>query len=116
MRFTKNLLALTLLASLSACSAITDFTSSTSSTVDTVTPDVTLNEFVSQRYLAIRQDAANGSGENLDALAKLMGKTDKAAFAKLMQQNFDRIFRDVHQPHEIIARIESSTQATSNRG
>ncbi len=97
-----------LTASVSACTAITDFTSSTSSTLDAITPDITVNEFVNKRYVAIRHDAANGGGENLQALAQLMGK-DQQQLASLMQQNFDSIFSDVEQPADIIARIESST-------
>lgn len=96
-------------ASISACTAITDFTSSTSSTLDAVTPDVTLNEFVNKRYVAIRQDAANGGGENLDALAHLMGNTNSAELAQLMQTNFESIFKDVSKPDQIIARIEAAS-------
>lgn len=105
---TKALLTTSVLFSISACTAFTDISSSTSSTVDAVTPDVTVNEFVNKRYVAIRQDAANGGGENIDALAQLMGKKDKQAFAKLMQSNFDSIFTDVHKPSEILARIEAN--------
>lgn len=102
-----------LAASMSACTVITDFTSSTSSTLDAVTPDVTLNEFVNKRYVAIRQDAANGGGENLEALAQLMGEQDSDAFARMMQANFNTIFKDVNQPSEIIARIETSSMQSN---
>lgn len=102
-----------LVVSVSACTAITDFTSSTSSTLDAVTPDVTLNEFVNKRYVAIRHDAANGGGEHITALAQLMGKQDTRDFARLMQANFDSIFTDVDQPAEIIARIEATSMQTN---
>jgi len=104
----KALATTTILLSISACTAFTDISSSTSSTLDAVTPDVTLNEFVNKRYVAIRQDAANGGGENIDALAQLMGKKDRQAFAKLMQNNFDSIFTNVEKPAEILARIQAS--------
>jgi len=107
--FTKALVITSFLFSISACTAFTDITSSTSSTLDAVTPDVTLNEFVNKRYVAIRHDAANGGGENIDALAQLMGKEDTRAFAKLMKLNFDSIFTNVEQPAEILARIEASS-------
>lgn len=113
-KFTKVLIISSFLSGLSACSAFTEISSSTSSTSDAVTPDVTLNEFVNKRYVAIRHDAANGSGENLDALAQLLGETDKKAFAIKMKSNFDTIFMNVEQPSEIISRIES--QVTSNKG
>ncbi|VAW62124.1 hypothetical protein MNBD_GAMMA08-1819 [hydrothermal vent metagenome] len=103
----KILVILPVLFSLSACSAFTEFSSSTSDTVDAVTPDVTLNEFVNKRYVAIRHDAANGGGENLDALAQLLGAKDKVAFAKKMKANFNMVFKGINNPSEIIARIET---------
>ncbi|MCW9048087.1 MAG: DUF3015 domain-containing protein [Gammaproteobacteria bacterium] len=113
-KFTKTLIISSFLASLSACTAFTEISSSTSSTSDAATPDITLNEFVNKRYVAIRQDAANGSGENLDALAHLLGESDKNAFAIKMKTNFDTIFMDIEEPSEIISRIES--QVTSKKG
>ena len=106
---TKVLVSAAILLSLSACTGITEVTSSTSSTLDAVTPDVTLNEFVNKRFVAIRHDAANGGGENIDALAQLMGKKDTRAFAKHMKTNFDTIFTNIDQPAEILARIEASS-------
>lgn len=111
---TKTLSATAIILSVSGCTAITDFTSSTSSTLDAVTPDVTVNEFVDKRYIAIRKEAANGGGENLDALAQLMGKDDTRSFAKLMKNNFESIFTQVDKPQDIIARIEEKT--TLNNG
>lgn len=96
-------------ASLSACTLVTEFTSSTSSTLDTVTPDITLNEFVNKRYVAIRNDAANGGGENLDALAQLMGKSDSSQLSQYMKTNFATIFTNVQQPSDILERIETSS-------
>ncbi len=107
MNLPARITAITLIAaSMSACTMVTEFTSSTSSTLDAVTPDITVNEFVTKRYVAIRHDAANGGGENLQALAQLMGK-DQQQLASMMQQNFDSIFKDVSNPVDIIARIES---------
>ncbi|HED33350.1 MAG TPA: DUF3015 domain-containing protein [Gammaproteobacteria bacterium] len=103
----KFLTLVLVLFSVVSCAAFTEVSSSTSSTVDTVTPDVTLNSFVEQRYVAIREDAANGGGENLDALAHLLGKADRRAFAQFMQADFDRIFTDVDQPVDILARINT---------
>ena len=105
---TKILTISSVLFFLTACAAFTEISSSTSTTSDAVTPDITLNEFVNKRYIAIRQDAANGGGENLDALAQLLGKEDKKAFSDLMKTNFDAIFTDINTPSEIIVRIEST--------
>jgi len=113
-KLSKVLIISSILISVSACSAFTEISSSTSSTLDTVTPDITLNDFVNKRFVAIRHDAANGGGENLDALAQLLGEEDKIAFADQMKTNFDTIFRGIEKPAEIIARIE--TQVTSKKG
>jgi len=106
-QITKLLAIFTFSASITACTGITDVTSSTSSTVDAVTPDVTVNEFVSKRFVAIRNEAAKGSGENLNALAELMGKRDSHAFAKNIKTNFDDIFGNLQSPTDIIAKIEA---------
>ena len=50
---------------------ITDVTSTTSGSLDTVTPDVSLNRFVDILMTSIQREAAQGEGENLDALADL---------------------------------------------
>lgn len=106
---TLNKLAIlsTLLVSISAC-GITEITSSTSSTLDAVTPDVTANDFVNKRYLAIRSEAARGEGENLVALAQLLGHKDSRVFSQNLKENFEQIFSQVTDPQEIIARIEAS--------
>jgi len=104
----KLLTAATVLLTAVSCAVFTEVSSSTSSTTDSVTPDITLNSFVEKRYIAIRQDAANGGGENLDALAQLLGTQDRQAFARYMQSDFERIFTDIKQPAEILARIDTS--------
>jgi hypothetical protein len=92
---------------LSGCT-ITDFTSSTSDTLDTVTPDVSLNRFVDTRIAAIQQEAANGKGENLDALAYMLGKEDRAEFAGWMQVHYDELFTGLSQPTQLLSRIASA--------
>ena len=89
--------------------ATTDGLSTTSGVVDAVTPDITLNNFVDVRLASIQQDAAQGEGENLEALADLMGKKDKQAFSDWMQANYDTLFTDLKNPVELISRIEASS-------
>ena len=109
----KNTISSVIVASallgISACT-IVDFTSSTSSTVDAATPDVTLNRFVDVRIASIKKEAAAGEGENLDALAKLMGKQDKTAFSGWMQTNYSELFNNLEQPVELISRIETLSE------
>lgn len=86
---------------------ITDFTSSTSSTLDAVTPDVTLNRFVDVRIASIKKEAAAGQGENLDALAEMLGTQDKAAFSKWMQTNYQDLFGNLNKPKELVSRLKT---------
>ena len=91
---------------LSGCT-ITDVTSSTSGTLDTVTPDITLNRFVDVRIASIQKEAAQGQGENLNALAELMGKNDKQAFSLWMHKNYEVLFSELAEPTQLIGRIEA---------
>ena len=99
-------LSLVAVLSITGCT-MTDVTSSTSGTLDTVTPDVSLNKFVDVRLASIQQEAAQGQGENLDALASLLGKTDKPAFSRWMHKNYDALFLGLEEPHQLISRIEN---------
>lgn len=111
----KNIAVTVLVAGLIAMSGctITDITSSTSSTLDAVTPDVTLNRFVDVRIASIQKEAAAGEGENLEALAQLMGKSDKAAFSGWMQVHYDELFGTLEKPAELISRIEIIEKRTA---
>lgn len=100
-------LALTSGIILGGCT-ITDITSSTSGTLDAVTPDITLNRFVDTRIASIQQEAASGEGENLEALAHLLGRQDKAEFSGWMQVHYEELFSGLGQPSELISRIEAA--------
>ena len=100
------------LLSLTACTT-TDFISSTSSTLATVTPDISLNKFVNVRIATLKKEAAAGEGENLEALAQLMGKQDKKAFSSWLQVNYDELFTELQQPSELISRIQSAQDNAS---
>jgi len=111
----KTLLKITgcavILVTASACSII-EATSSTSGTVDSVTPDVTLRHFVDVRIATIKKEAAIGYGENLDALAEMLGKEDKVAFGAWMQLNYDVLFDGLEKSDDLIARIERTLPNT----
>jgi len=100
-----------ILVMVSACSII-EGTSSTSGTVDTATPDVTLKHFVDVRIATIKKEAAIGYGENLDALAEMLGKEDKVAFGAWMQLNYDSLFDNLEKSDDLIARIEKTLPNT----
>lgn len=108
-RTISSIIVVSALLVVSACT-LTDITSSTTSIVDTVTPDITLNRFVDVRIAAIKKEAAAGEGENLIALARLMGKQDKAAFSGWMQVHYDELFSNLEQPSELISRIETLSE------
>ncbi len=109
--YTGTILSMALMVT--ACT-ITDVTSTTSGSLDTVTPDITLNRFVDVRLASIQKEAAQGSGENLDALADLMGKKDKQAFSSWIHTNYETLFSDLEKPSQLISRIESGMNNKSN--
>ena len=100
-----------ILVMVSACSII-EGTSSTSGAVDAVTPDVTLKHFVDVRIATIKKEAAIGYGENLNALAEMLGKEDKVAFGAWMQLNYDSLFDNLERSDDLIARIEKTLPTT----
>jgi len=51
-----------------------------------------LEKFVKENIDQITMDAARGNGESIKTLAKLMNIKNETAFAKKLQQNFDKIF------------------------
>lgn len=106
-----SIFVISALLAVSACT-LTDITSSTTSIVDTVTPDITLNRFVDVRIASIKKEAAAGEGENLEALARLMGKQDKSAFSGWMQVHYDELFNNLERPAELISRIETLSGQT----
>ena len=105
-RLVKNSLILVTVLFITGCT-IVEVTSSTSGTLDAVTPDITLNKFVDLRFANIQKDAAQGDGENLDTLAKLMGKSDRKAFSTWVHNNYENLFSDLAEPSQLISRIET---------
>ncbi len=113
------ILAAGVLLGLSACSAITTttdgisagFGSTTDASASTM-PDsrsatgTRPEAFVRERLEAIRFEAARGEGENLDALAALLGERDRTAFGQWMKRNYATLFADLRQPGDLLARIE----------
>jgi hypothetical protein len=70
--------------------------------------DVTLNNFVNVRIASLKKEAAVGEGENIEALAQLMGREDKKAFSSWLQVNYDDLFNNLKEPSELISRINTS--------
>jgi hypothetical protein len=91
---------------MTACTVITDITSSTSSTLDAATPDVTLNNFIDTRYSAIQQDAARGEGENIEALAQLLGAGDSKHLAGWMQAHYGELFSAGQTATDLVVRLD----------
>lgn len=106
----KALVLAGMVSTMSACT-VTDFLSSTSSTLDAATPDITMNQFIDKRYNAIRKDAATGGGENIEALAQIMGERDSKTFASWMQANYDQLFTEAKDKSALLAKLEQYGQA-----
>lgn len=104
---------------LCACSALSTTTDgvaagfgSTTDATGSTTPDgksaagARPEAFVRQRFEAIRFEAARGQGENLEALAALLGERDRAGFGQWMKRNYATLFADLRQPVDLLPRLE----------
>ena len=96
-------------------SASLETVSSVSSTLDAATPDMSLNKFVDVRIASLKKEAAIGEGENLNALAQLLGKEDEKAFSSWVQVNYDELFTNLNKPAELISRIQMTESTTKSK-
>jgi predicted small secreted protein len=98
-------------ALLAGCETVTDLgqsaTDTVSSAVSSSTPESSKRAFVNDRFKAIRAEAAKGQGENVEALAAMLGERDRQEFARWMQANYAPLFTDLKTPDELLARIEN---------
>jgi nucleoid-associated protein YejK len=108
-----GLLVSVISALLSGCSVIETVSDGLHSTLDGVskvasstTPDEKSAAFVETRFASIRSEAARGEGEHLDSLAKLLGETDRADFARFMKERYADLFSGLERPRELLARID----------
>lgn len=62
--------------------------------------------YVASQMPMIRREAATGGGENIRALATLMGESDSQAFGHWMQDNYARLFSDLDEPEMLVGRID----------
>jgi hypothetical protein len=119
-RLARLVIAVSLPALLAACAAFmttTDGVSagfgSTTDATGSTTPDSKSAEakrseaLVRYRFESIRFEAARGGGENLDALAALLGEPDRVGFARWIQRNYQPLFTDLREPVELLGRIEA---------
>lgn len=97
----------------SGCSVLETVTDGMSSTVEGITnvtgsttPDEKTASFVDNRFASIRSEAARGEGEHLDSLAKMLGETDRAEFARFMKERYADLFTGLEQPRQLLVRID----------
>lgn len=61
--------------------------------------------FVKSQRPYLQRDAAAGGGENLDALARLLGESNPDEFSLWMQRNYAAVFRVERNPEELVRYI-----------
>lgn len=61
--------------------------------------------FVESQMPYLQRDAAAGGGENLTALAKLMGESNPTQFGHWMQRNYTAVFSVERSPEELVRYI-----------
>lgn len=62
--------------------------------------------YVASQMPMIRREAANGGGENIRALATLMGVANARAFGRWLQDHYALLFIDLAKPQMLVARIK----------
>lgn len=50
------------------------------------------HDFADSQSVALRREAATGSGENIDSLAALLGEDNNDAFGRWMQNNYAELY------------------------
>lgn len=97
----------------SGCSVLNTVGEGMSSTVEGIseatsssTSDEESAAFIETRFASIRSEAARGEGEHIDSLAKLLGETDRADFARFMKERYADLFTGLQQPRELLGRID----------
>jgi len=78
-------------ATTNAVQGTSNITTDTTNDIDART-HAARREFVDSQYAMLKREAAQGSGENLDALAYMMHANDTQAFDKQVQNNYQSLF------------------------
>jgi len=78
-------------ATTNAVQGTSDITTDTTNDIDART-HAARREFVDSQYAMLKREAAQGSGENLDALAYMMHVNDTQAFDEQVQKNYENLF------------------------
>lgn len=61
--------------------------------------------FVDTQRPQLAREAARGGGEHVDALAGLLGESDRAAFGHWLQAHYDHIFTGSDDAEAVVTRI-----------
>lgn len=80
------------------------FTSSTTTDARRLT---SLKDYVNYEIVTIQEEAAQGGGAHLDALASLLNEADGESFSLWMKSHYQVIFVDLDHPEELLTRVRS---------
>lgn len=69
--------------------------------------------FTRSQLAQIQRDAATGNGENIQALANLLGEADTPAFSLWIQQNYQVLFFDLADADQLVDRIVHARELAS---
>ena len=62
-------------------------------------------DYVNREIVAIQEEAAQGEGTHLEALALLLKEEDAASFSQWMQSHYQALFADLNHPEELLTRV-----------
>jgi hypothetical protein len=102
-----------LLAGCTTTDVLETATDTVSGVLSSTTPGSDTTAFVTDRFKAIRAESARGQGENVEALATMLGEPDRKEFARWMQANYKPLFTDLKKPDDLVARIKTQRGTAS---
>ncbi|OQW46425.1 MAG: hypothetical protein A4S09_05495 [Proteobacteria bacterium SG_bin7] len=70
--------------------------------------------FIEVNKEIVKKDAARGNGESLESLAQILGCTKSESFNRMMQQNFENIFKNKNSSFETTRQIINSIKQDAN--
>ena len=63
-------------------------------------------DYVNREIVAIQEEAAQGEGAHLEALAVLLQEQDVASFSQWMHQHYPVLFADLSHPEDLLTRMQ----------
>jgi len=78
-----------------------------STTTELVKRLATQKDYINREFIAIQEEAAQGGGVHLNALATLLKEADVESFNHWMQSHYQILFDDLDHPEDLLTRVKN---------